>query len=37
MKTIQPVATVSEQNSDQILFHCPGAAVNGDYKIFVPG
>ncbi len=31
MKTIQPVATVSERNPDQILFQCPGTSAKGDF------
>ncbi|PIE69875.1 MAG: hypothetical protein CSA22_10705, partial [Deltaproteobacteria bacterium] len=31
MQTIQPVATVSEQNPDQILFNCPGSTTTGDF------
>ncbi len=44
MKTIQPVATVSEHNPDRTLFHCPGIPMirvindrdfNGDaYTVF---
>ncbi len=31
MKIIQPVATVSEYNPDQILFRCPGVSAKGDF------
>ncbi len=31
MKIIQPVATVSKQNPDQIIFQCPGISATGDY------
>ncbi|PID73928.1 MAG: hypothetical protein CSB33_01080, partial [Desulfobacterales bacterium] len=31
MQTIQPIATVSEQNPDQIIFHCPDTSAKGDF------
>ncbi|PIE74434.1 MAG: hypothetical protein CSA18_05110, partial [Deltaproteobacteria bacterium] len=31
MQTIQPIATVSEQNPGQIIFQCPGIPATGDF------